>query len=395
MSSIYSSRRPSFTELHPHVPPEHSKSAPETPARALRRPIFRTAPDSPQHNPLLSDEDGLDIDILTHKLQLYQLVLEEAQLRFKQKRAVEDKEAAEVAAAARFRDELDKLEQSSQPIDIGDQATRSRSNSSDKSGSVLPRKGLPAGLSSNPSRSKRPQPLRLPEVDVDPQEIKSAVLPARTNRASDMSAEEMKTQRRRTTIFAGRNANSKIILLSSDSKPEYCDFGLPPVPQLSASTATSPPGMSPMTPQYTEPPENQIRRELETFALEESPNIHLSRQCSVASRKRIPTAFVPDPDDKLPAEAPPPPETPDAFPDPAEYDTPKTSHPQPWSKKRGFFSRFERKNEVDALLDLYLTEEQLHEAKVKKKKSTRHRHQTFFKRWQPTDALLHRGDKPG
>lgn len=435
MSSVYSSRQPSFSNSEPAHPVPHTiaKSVPETPATAFQRPIFRTVPDSPKENPLLLDDHGLDLSILTHKLQLYQLELEEAQLRRKHNRIAQDKHAAEVAAAARFRDELEKgprsplfakmeeeIDSQSRSIIIrksqgseprsrsssvyssGARGPRSRSTSIRKSEDDSKEKSLPSLPPAVPSKSfrtKRPQPLLLPDDSVAPQEIRSAALPAQRIRESTMDMAQMKKHWRRTTISAGRH--SKIVLLSSDGEPEYCEFDIPPVPQLSSSTSTipSPPSMSPMTPILsTGPTEDQIRRELETFALEEGPNIQMSQRSSVSSRRRMPVAFVPDPEDRLPQKStspPPPPRIPSAFvqlPTIAVQKSPENSN---LGRTKSFFSKFERKVDVDSLLDLYMTDEQLNEAKEQKKRDTRIKRQTFFKRLQPTETLFHRAEKPG
>lgn len=441
MSLVCSSKRTSLSDPALHA---LSKSVPETPARAYQRPVFRTVPDSPKENPLLLEDHGLDLSILTHKLQLYQLELEEAELRRKHKRTVEDKMAAEVAAAARFRDELEKRDQASHLPGAEGKVSRSRSaslhnpeetqnirsrsaslhnpegpgihsrsastNKSHRSKSSIrsvsvynsddgsPQNSPPPTVPLKPMRTKRPNPLLLPAAPVSPQEIQSAALPAIPTRASTMNMAEMKKHWRRTTISAGRDSSSKIVLLSSTGQAEYCDFDVPPVPPLSASASTATSSTSPATPSSAEPTEDQIRRELETFALEEGPNIQMSRRSSVGSRKRMPVAFVPDPEDRMPQEAIPPPtppqaEIPSAFVD--VVDAPQSPHSPTYGKKKSFFSRFERKNEVDALLDLYMTDEQLGEVKAEKKKANRARRQTFFKRWQSTDALFHRAEKPG
>lgn len=445
MSSDCSSKRASFVDPALHA---LSKSVPETPARAFQRPIFRTVPDTPKENPLLLDDHGLDLSILTHKLQLYQLDLEEAELRQKHRRAVHDKEAAEVAAAARFRDELEKRERFNQiagmegmiarsrsaslhngektqvpmrsrsatihnPQETGSHSrsastenseeskTRSRAASSVyKSDDDTPQSSLPEVSPVKPLRTKRPNRLVLPNGPVTPQEVQSAALPIPRARSTNVDIEEMKKHWRRTTISAGRHSSSKIILLSSTGKPEYCDFGVPPVPPLSASLSISTaPSISPMTPSSNEPTEDQIRRELETFALEEGPNIQMSRRSSLGSGKRRPAAFVPDPDDRLLKEdVPPTLQVPSAaveVVDAAIPQSPTSPHSPTSNKKKSFFSRFERKNDVDALLDLYMTDEQLTEAKVEKKKANRAKRQTFFKRWQSTDTLFHRAEKPG
>lgn len=446
MSSAGSGRRASLSDSIPSrprlvlVPHTFAKSVPETPVKA-QRPVFHTVPDSPKDNSLLLEERGLDLSILTHKLQLYQLDLEEAALRRKHNRTVLDKHAAEVAAAARFRDELEKGQhspllakmeeeidsqsrsiitrksQASEPrsrsssvYSSNARVTRSRSESLRQSEDGRPTNGLaPLAATTTPRsfRTKRPQPLLLAEDPVAPQEIRSAALPTPRTRESTMNVAQMKKHWRRTTISAGRQSASQIILLSSDGKPEYCDFDVPPLPRLSASVSTisSPPTMSPMTPLPNGPTEDQIRRELETFALEEGPNIQMSRRSSVSSRKRMPVAFVPDPEDRMlpkslppPPPPPPPPKIPSAFFELADTSVAASASTESFptlGRTKSFFSRFERKTDVDSVLDLYMTDDQLNEVKAQKKRDTRLKRQTFFKRLQPAEAIFHRAEKPG
>ncbi|KAK5953188.1 hypothetical protein OHC33_005756 [Knufia fluminis] len=462
MSSVYSSKRSSIAEVVLH---ETSKSVPVTPAKPRRKPVFRTAPESPKHNQLLFDDDGLDIEILTHKLQLYQLELEEADLRFKQRRMVQDKQAAEVAAAARFREELDKTEwaertsgtssdvkhsrsvslqavsttvpprtilpprttsmrafKRSQPLDLSwmpvvPQEVKSavlppptmilRASKRPQplklsSAPVIPQEvqsaGLPPRTTSISARSKRPQPLHLSSAPVMPQEVQSAALPTRRNRRLDFEADAMKLDWRRTTIAAGRNTSSSIILVSSPGKIAEFTFStdVPPVPPLSASfsASSSPTTASPMTPS---PTEDQIRRELETFAIVEGPDSVVNRRNSVTSRKRITTTFVPDEEDRLRHDVP---ETPfvtgvsKVVVDSADTVEIKPVNKPMLGRKKSFFSRFEIKNDVDALLDLYMTDEQLVEEKEIKRKATKSKRPTIFKRWQTSEPLSPKLEKP-
>ena len=402
MSSVYSSRRSSISEAFFH---ELAKSVPQTPVTKQHKPVFRTVPESPRHNRLLSDH-GLDIEILTHKLQLYQLELEEAELRYKERKMQKQKEAVEVAAAIRFM----QTQQLADPaVAVSSRPFPKRSTSLHvKNKTFAPltdsEKSLPTAKF---NRSKRPVPLHLTSTsDVVPQEVQSAALPAHRKRDSGSVADDVKRHRRQTTISAGRNAGSKIILISSPGRLAEYDFtaDLPPVPQLTSShsSAVSPLAMSPLTP-LPLLHEDQLRRELETFALEEGPNIALSRRSSVASRKRMPAAFVPGPDDRLVPLSPMLPETPMALPelpiDDYEEDEPNHASRPGLTRKKSFFSRFERKNDVDALLDLYMTDQQLVAEKddrdKKKKVVHKSRRQTFFKRWNTSDTITHRSDKPG
>lgn len=357
---------------------EISKSLPQTPARKLFSPVFRTVPGSPTHLRPSSSDDEIDLEILTHKLQLHQLELEEARLRIRQKKAMEAKQAADVAAAQRFRDGL-----ASEPSieSTGKKAAGVTLRS--KSISLGSARNSRAPTNSKFVRSKRPDTLMLSATsNVEPQEIQSAALPTLRTRTAESDRQELKRHWRRTTISAGRTSASKIILISQGKEAEYnFEAELPPVPQLSASTATSSPTMSPLTPQ---PTEDQIRRELETFALEEGPDFR-SRRNSTASRKRLPAAFIPSEADRMVPKRLVSPETPTALVELPDISDPKATSRQNLSRKKSFFSRFERKDDVDILLDLYLTDEQLVEHKMDKRKSTKSRRQTFFKRWNPSE----------
>ncbi|KAK5071898.1 hypothetical protein LTR64_004323 [Lithohypha guttulata] len=386
MSSIYSSRRGKLAGVVLH---ESSKSAPQTPAKQRYEPIYRTVPDSPKHNRLLSDDDGLDVEILTHKLQLYQLELEEADLRRKHKR-MQNKEAEDIAAAARFLNTY-KSEEDDQETSDTSAHSRSRSMFTTRTSS------LPGYNAAKFVRAKRPDPLRLaPAWSVQPQQVQSAGLVGQRNREVN-AADEMKRHWRRTTLSAGHNAGSKIILISSPGMVAEYDFAadVPPVPQLSTSisAATTPLVMSPITP-LPLANEDQVRRELESFALQEGPNLALSRRSSVVSRKRMPVVFVPSMDDRVCPDELERPETPTALMEHSINSEPNVaSHPS-LTRTKSLFSRFERKNDVDALLDLYMTEEQLVKEKTIKKNSIKSRPQNFFKRFQSKENVTQRSGKP-
>lgn len=369
--------------------PQQSRSVPETPAKK-QHPPFRTVPDTPKHCRLLSDDNGLDFDVLTHKLQLYQLELEEAELRFTQRRMA-DKVAADVAAAARFRDELEKRDL---PKLQGGESGKQRARSASTQSQSRPFPNRTSSLRApNMIRSKRPNPLFLvATTDVAPQEVQSAMLPPRRKIVSQ-EGDDHKRHWRRTTISAGRDTTSNVITISSPGHHEEQNFDadVPPVPELStASSITSPSTMSSASPMTPQPTEDQIRRELETFALEEGPDIRMSRRSSVASRKRLPAAFVPDAEDRMLPKTPPIPPQVKALPDvpfAADFDL-RTPIKNDLTRKKSFFSRFERKDEVGALLDLYMTDQQIEDHKTEKKKAHRSRRQTFFKRFQPNEPIL-------
>lgn len=246
------------------------------------------------------------------------------------------------------------------------------------------------------TRTKRPQPLHLSSAPVVPQEVQSAALPARRGRQLDMAGEDIKRQWRRTTIAASYNTSSKIILLSSPGKIAEIEYAsdMPPVPPLSPSfSATSPTTTSPLTPM---PFEDQIRRELETFALKEGPNSVVSRRSSVISRRRTPAAFVPNEDDKMVPRIPnsPSSERPTGLIDVNDDDGLDSGNRPTIGRTKSFFRRFEKKNDVDALLDLYMTDEQLIEDKQIKRKATKSTRQTFFRRWQSSGTSLHKSEIP-
>lgn len=210
-----------------------------------------------------------------------------------------------------------------------------------------------------------------------------------------LQGESNKRLWRRTTIAAGKDSSSQIVLISSPGIVAQYNFtaDMPPVPQLSATslTATTPMSLTPLTPS---PAEDQIRRELELLAFEEGPNVQLSRRSSVASRRRTQAAFVPDPADRLAPHEVPLPGTPTVLVDMDDLLEPKHSPRPGLGRKKSFFSRFERKNDVDSLLDLYMTDEQIAEEKNLKRKSTRPKRQTFFRRFQSSETVHQRPEKP-
>jgi len=177
-------------------------------------------------------------------------------------------------------------------------------------------------------------------------------------------------------------------MVSSPGKISEYDLAIPPVPQLSDSELSTP------LPSTTIANEDQLRRELETFALKEGPNIHLSRRSSLASRRRMQTAFVPDPEDRLPPELTNELETLTALVNDG-HDLVKRPYQQSaLTRKKSIFSMFEKQDEVNALLDLYLTDEQLSEDRWQRKKSTKmRRHLT--KMWHSSDSIPQKIVKPG
>lgn len=379
MSATYSSRRSS---LEKRIFNETSKSVPQTPAKKQHRPAFRTVPDTPKHNRLLSDDNSLDLEILTHKLQLYQLELEEASLRFEQ-RKMRTKEAEDVAAAARF---LNKHEAERTDEGVSSSAYHARSVSFAPRTSSL---RLPPPTMTKLNRSNRPNPLKLNATAVvKPQEIQSAALPIRREPLSRAEDDKMKRQWRRTTIAAGHASSSKIFLMTSPGNLAEFDFNTaaPPVPQLStsASTSSSPAVLSPITP-LALAAEDQMRRELETFALEEGPDLTRSRRSSVASRKRMPAALVPGLEDRVELQSPQRSDALTARIEQLTVEEPVMKTQPPLTRKKSIFGRFERKNEVDAILDLYATDDQSVEEQLSKKRSLKVRGQTFFRRFQNSE----------
>lgn len=394
MSSAHSSRRISVTEVVLHKP---SRLVPASPAKPQHKPVFRTVPESSKHNRLLSDDHGLDIEILTHKLQLYQLELEEAKLRFKHRSKMQDKQAADVAAAARFRDELDKSQRTGTQVETPGDINHARSVSlQNVSTNATPRVVLPPRTTSMRVRSKRPQPLHLSSLPVTPQQVQSADLPTRRNKGSGVEEHDAMCHWRSTTIAAGHGTSSRIILVSSPGKIAAFEFAeIPPIPSLSASlSAVSSTTESPGTPL---PTEDQVQQELETCGLKEGPDSALSRRSSVTSRRQTSAAFVPADEDSLVFEqskSSPQVEATTALVDLSDYGDFEPPCTTTLGRKKSFFRRFEKKNDVDALLDLYMTDEQLVEEKQIKRKGTMSRRQTFFKRWRSSETLLHKFGKP-
>lgn len=398
MSSAYSSPRSSRGHATIHLT---SRSVPETPSIRQERPVFRTVPVTPELNRLLPDENGLDLEILTHKLQLYQLEMEEAELRLKQRKSLLDKQAADVAAAARFRSEVDTFSN----IALDRVSTRSptepeRSRSTSLNGSLTTRSSVTSrstSVSKRMDRQNRPQPIQISQASLQFQQGSSIPVPAQRPLPGSMDLKEAKRHRRTTTISAGRNVHSTVIMVSSPGRLTEYDYSIPPVPQLSssASATASPTTLSPLTPLplTPTPTEDQLRRELETFALEQGPNIHMSRRSSVASRRKMPAAFVPKAEDivipKLPQS-----ESLTALVDATDPLVEHSQDGQTLNRKKSFFGRFEKRNEVDDLLDLYMTDQQLTEEKEQKRKSTKlRRHLT--KIWNSSEMIPQKASRPG
>lgn len=299
----------------------------------------------------------------------------------------QDYEAASMAAAARFRKEIEEI-QTKQHIKAKSSLDVSKGTIDGWPGQVPPQSKR---SQSTTAKRRRPLPLTLAASIANPQTVQSARLPPRTSsrglrRVDPLEGEAMEGQKqdwRRMTIAGGKHTS--VVMMSSSGHLEEFDLSLPPVPSLSdpPSPATL---LASHAPRKPIPTEDQIRRELEAFAIKESPNIQLSRRSSLSSRRRA--TYFPDPEDvmydqptlpgydlkalpSLPSPAPPP--------------EPETRSRPSLSRSKSIFGRFERKNEVDTLLDMYLTEEQIEESRLQKRKSTKTRRLTLFRR-KPADV---------
>ena len=377
MSSCYSSGRTSFASK------TQSLSAPETPVEYQQKTgYFQTAPSSPPLSHRSSYRHSLDAQILTHKLQLYQLEEEAGRLARELRKRMEDRQAADVAAAARFRDQLEnaKLPERS----ISSVRTKQRSISAGSKNEMFDT-ALRRSGSMKMVRSRKPIPLLLSSQTqtTQPQEVQSAALPSvRPIKATD----EMKKHWRRTTISAPRNDINKVLLISSEEQTE-CDYTVetPPVPQLyddsPGSDLHSPQTASPITPNIYQ--EDRIRRELETFAIRDGPNLQPRRVGGLSTSAQRPLAvYIPDLNDIMTEkELPATPRQAVQVMDQYNYQPPPPS--PAWRKA---ISRFDRRNDVDTLLDMYYTAPPQEEHSLKKKPS-RSRRQTLFRKFQSIEYL--------
>ena len=231
----------------------------------------------------------LDLDGLIQKLERYKVEVEVMADRLKRQRSFSAKEVADVTAATRFRLELERLEE-----------TRFEEESDPK----LPRMSLSSdaisttstvekeeGLRSHEGRSRsltnvkkrrilKPLDLHLANPTVLPQEVQSARLPPRTSSKlpiSDLNGTVSygvaKSHRRCVTVSEDRHS-TRLVLSSPDE--DSCEEDCHPVAMSvhSTSTITSESSQPPATPVslYT-PEEDQIRRELETFAIQAGAEI--------------------------------------------------------------------------------------------------------------------------
>lgn len=369
MSSCYSSSAASSTSRNGSV------STPETPSDYQQKTTeFRTAPASPPISHRSSPSNSLDAQILTHKLQLYQLEEEATKLRLEARRRMEDKQAADVAAAARFRDQLERSARLGRSTSAG--KTKKRSTSVGGHNETF---NFALGRSSSLKmiRTRKPHPLQLSPTTVQPQEVQSAALPSvRPVTATN----EMKKHWRRTTISAPRDDAGNVVLLTSPGHSTEYDYHAsepPPVPQLSESLVSSPQIASPITPMHVE---DQIRRQLETFALEEGPNLHPRRTGHFSTIHRPLAMYIPDPDDIMTEKALPTP------PRETVKMVNEETHQQPPSPawRKGIANMFDRRNEVDVVLDMYYTIPR-HEINSLQKKPSKSRRQTLLRRFQSID----------
>lgn len=341
---------------------------------------------SRRHGSLVGD--AFDSDAVFSELNYYKTELHgEPDLR--SMRSFSAREAEDVAAATRFRLELERQQQpngheddSSQPPPLP-QPLPLRTTS-------LPRPSpLPQSASEYPyqqesrqlRRRKTPEPIVVTGIDRLPQEVQSAHLPPRDldRRSPDGSGDNQamtKAHRRHVTISEGRGLAGNLILLHSPTGGfSECP---PPLPALSPSTSIITPRFPdmPSTPLSLNPPnEDQIRREIELFALQDGaeslvghkyrnrapPSLELNsddedQDLRGSSRVTSPR-FVKDDDQRSIVSV-----------------TPSVK------RRKSIFAIFQRKSELEKLLDLYLSDDAPEEVQPVKTKSSLARRMTRSRR---------------
>lgn len=210
-------------------------------------------------------------------------------------------------------------------------------------------------------RLDRPLPIVVPPRDTPPQEVQSAQLPMRTSsrtvaqRSVSDDGSEAKSHRRHVTISEGPQAARKTLLLSTPMG--FFMEDVPPIPGLSPSDSTttarwSPLPTPPLMPNIAN--EDKVRREMELFTLRDGATQLVGNKY----RKMHPPALQLDSDDE----------------DGEKISQPESSLKRPVKKpidddqrsvmstksevkrRKSIFARFQRQNELDKLIDMYLDE---------------------------------------
>lgn len=205
------------------------------------------------------------------------------------------------------------------------------------------------------ARLVRPLPIVVPANEV-PQEVQSAGLPDRSVtrgvllRSVSDDGSRIKSHRRHVTISEGRGSARKTLLLSTPLGQFIED--VPPLPGLSPSNSTTtatwtPPPTPPLVEDQVN--EDRIRREMELFTLQDGAEPLVGNKY----RHRKPPRLQLDSDDEISKQ---PSNNVQAQPRAkkvVEDDQKSMVSTKSMGRRKSIFSKFQRSNEVDSLLDLY------------------------------------------
>ena len=302
-------------------------------------------------------------------------------------RSFSSKEAQDVAAATRFRLELERREQSEYEDDYSEPPVARpplplRSTSLPYSPAVPepPPENFQPRSPRQLKRNKTPEPIVVSDVKMPPEETQSAPLLSSRRQSPLVSSDEQvlaKSHRRHVTISEG--ASRTMLLLHSPSGT-YSEC-TPPLPVLSPSFSFTTPRLQdmdmPLTPLSLNPPnEDQIRREIESFSLQDGADSLAQHRY----RHEAPPSFRLESDDEE-----------DDFRSinvrpsrkvmKVDDDQRSIVSTTPSQKRRkSIFSVFQRRSELDKLLDLYLSDDALEEAQPVKRKQSFARRMTRSRR---------------
>jgi len=304
-------------------------------------------------------------------------------------RSFSSKEAADVAAATRFRLELERREELSEYEDDNPAPPLTRPMLPMRSTSLPYTPPAPESIQDSfpqrgprqLKRSKTPEPILVTGIDKTPDETQSAPLLSSRRQSPLGGGKEQalaKSHRRHVTISGGRGASRNMLLMQSPAGM-YSEC-TPPLPVLSPSISIDTPRRHdlnmPSTPLSMNPPnEDQLRREIETFALQDGAESLIGYRY----RQQPPSSFPLDSEDED-----------DDYRKfqscrsrkvAKEDDSRSFVSVTPSMKKRkSIFSVFQRKSELDKLLDLYLSDDAHEEEQPPKRKQSLARRMTMSRR---------------